>query len=97
MSRRRGSAIALKASEVVAALAMQVIYILIWEYVKINFFPFNTTESAPRLSFVIPSGFCHEESAFSARIKQTSRTHAVGTTNSSRVQAPALPLLTLRL
>src|SRR4029077_18217092 len=34
MSRRRGSATALKASEVVAARAMQLPYIPIWEYVK---------------------------------------------------------------
>src|SRR5579863_5669729 len=36
MSRRRGSATALKASEVVAALAMKGIYIPIWVYVKEN-------------------------------------------------------------
>jgi hypothetical protein len=45
--RRRGSETALKASVVVAALAIALYYITIWLYVKVNFYELT-------ISFAIP-------------------------------------------
>src|SRR5229473_3353870 len=89
ISRRRGSATALNASEVVAARAIPAHYIPIWEYVKHYFFPPYPVPLPPRQT-ASTSWFHPGEKAPTGRLFSEFGSLAQRK-NVLRLQAPPLP------